>query len=105
LAYALEHAQVTGALTGVEAALLSAKLSELEACLEPGLSRLNWNSRGIHSFVQNAMKSLQEFSSLLNSVQKSSRIIEKVVAGIAAAELVAELPSGTFRLGQIHITV
>lgn len=81
-------------LTPVEASLLNAKLSALEACLEPGLTRLNWNSRGIDSFVATTTKSIQEFQALHHSVKKNSAIVEKLVNGLAAAQLVADLSAG-----------
>lgn len=86
--------QVVGSLTPVEVSLLSAKLAELERCLEPGLARLNWNNRGINAFVAITTKAIEEFQALHHSVQKNSAIIEKLVAGLAAAKLVADLPAG-----------
>lgn len=81
-------------MTLVETSLLQAKLSSLEACLEPGLTRLNWNSRGIDAFVANTTKAIQEFQALHHSVKKNSAIVEKLVNGLAAAQLVADLPAG-----------
>ncbi len=85
------------ALSPVEASLLNAKLSALEACLEPGLTRLNWNSRGIDSFVATTTKAIHKFQGLHHSVKKNSAIVEKLVDGLAAAQLVADLPAGTLR--------
>ncbi|KAF8069431.1 DHC1 [Scenedesmus sp. PABB004] len=86
--------QVTGALSPVEVSLLGAKLAELERCLEPGLARLNWNNRGIDAFVATTTRAVTEFQALHHSVQKSGGIMEKLVGGIAAARLVADLPPG-----------
>lgn len=86
--------QVVDALSPVEVSLLNAKLSALEACLEPGLTRLNWNSRGIDSFVATTTKAIQEFQALHHSVKKNSAIVEKLVNGLAAAQLVVDLPAG-----------
>jgi hypothetical protein len=90
--------QVTGALSAVEVSLLSAKLQDLERCLEPGLVRLNWNNRGIDAFVASTSKAIQEFQGLHHSVQKNSAIVEKLVSGLAAAKLVADLPEGKDQL-------
>lgn len=90
--------QVVEALSPVEASLLNAKLSALEACLEPGLTRLNWNSRGIDSFVATTTKAIHEFQGLHHSVKKNSAIVEKLVNGLAAAQLVADLPAGALAL-------
>lgn len=78
----------------MEVSLLNVKLQALEACLEPGLTRLNWNSRGIDSFVTTTTKAIQEFQALHHSVQKNSAIVEKLVNGLAAAQLVPHLPAG-----------
>ncbi|WIA10356.1 hypothetical protein OEZ85_010548 [Tetradesmus obliquus] len=86
--------KVTGALSPVEASLLSTRLQDLERCLEPGLVRLNWNNRGIDAFVASTSKAIQEFQGLHHSVQKNSAIVEKLVSGLAAAKLVADLPEG-----------
>jgi hypothetical protein len=85
---------VVAALTPVEASLLNARLSALEGCLEPGLTRLNWNSRGIDSFVATTTKAIHEFQALHHSVKKNSTVVEKLVNGLAAAQLVADLPAG-----------
>lgn len=94
---ALLPPQVTGALSPVEASLLSTRLQDLERCLEPGLVRLNWNNRGIDAFVASTSKAIQEFQGLHHSVQKNSAIVEKLVSGLAAAKLVADLPEGEAR--------
>lgn len=88
------HLQVVNSLTAVEANLLSARLAALEACLEPGLSRLNWSSRGIDSFVATTTKAIHDFQALHHSVKKNSAILEKLVNGLAAAQLVPDLPAG-----------
>lgn len=85
--------QVVDALSPVEFSLLNAKLSALEVCLEPGLTRLNWNSRGIDSFVATTTKAINEFQALHHSVKKNSAIVEKLVNGLAASQLVADLPA------------
>lgn len=90
----MQYLQVTGSLAPVEVSLLSAKLADLERCLEPGLVRLNWNNRGIDAFVATTTKAIQDFQALHSSVKKNSAIVEKLVSGLAAAKLVADLPSG-----------
>eukprot|EP00879_Flechtneria_rotunda_P032592 GHRR01035825.1.p1 GENE.GHRR01035825.1~~GHRR01035825.1.p1 ORF type:complete len:221 (+),score=76.57 GHRR01035825.1:1552-2214(+) len=85
--------QVVNSLTPVEARLMSSKLADLEGCLQPGLARLNWNNRGIDSFVTTTTKALHDFQTLHYSVQKNSAIIEKLVFGLASAKLVADLPT------------
>lgn len=96
--------QVVAALTPVEASLLNARLTALEGCLEPGLTRLNWNSRGIDSFVATTTKAIHESQALHHSVKKNSTVVEKLVNGLAAAQLVADLPTGeAASCVQLHI--
>lgn len=91
--------QVVSSLSPVEGSLLNAKLVALEACLEPGLTRLNWNSRGIDSFVATTTKAIKEFQALHHSVKKNSAIVEKLVNALAAAQLVADIPAGQGHFG------
>jgi dynein heavy chain len=81
-------------LAPVEVDLLSARLAALDAALEPGLTRLNWNSRGIDAFVGATTKAVQEFQALHHSMRKSGAILEKLVNGLAGTQLVADLPAG-----------
>ena len=64
--------QVVDALGPAERDLLSSKLAGLARALEPGLSRLNWNSRGIDDFVGKAGAAVHEFQGLVN--QASARV-------------------------------
>lgn len=95
--------QIVGSLSPVDVSLLSTKLADLERCLEPGLLRLNWNNRGIDAFVAATNKAIEEFQSLHHSVQKNSAIVEKVVACLATAKLVADLPAGACRGSGKHM--
>ncbi|KAK3269901.1 Dynein heavy chain cytoplasmic, partial [Cymbomonas tetramitiformis] len=89
----LEHYHsVIGLCTGVEQNLLAKRLEKLEEILNPGFSPLNWNSLGIPDFVASCNKSINEFNSLVNQVQKNSSIIEKVVHTISVAVVVQEPP-------------
>lgn len=60
--------QVVGVLSPAECDLLSSKLASLARSLEPGFSRLNWNSRGIDDFVGKAGAAVHEFQGLVNQV-------------------------------------
>ena len=79
---------VIGQLNEIERSLLSVRLAELESVLDPGFTRLNWNSLGVQDFVASTEKSINEFSSLVNQVQKNSSIIDKVIDEIAEADIV-----------------
>lgn len=76
-----KHTQVTTALTPAERDLLSGKLASLAKALEPGLSRLNWNSRGIDDFVAKAGAAVHDFKGLVNQVRS---LIPYVIAAACA---------------------
>lgn len=59
---------VVGVLTPTEGRLLAGKLEQLERCLDPGFSPLNWNALGIPDFVAAANKAINEFQALVNQV-------------------------------------
>lgn len=60
--------QVVNALSAAERDLLSSNLQALARSLEPGLTRLNWNSRGVDDFVGKANAAVHEFQGLVNQV-------------------------------------
>ena len=59
-------------LSEMERSLFSEKLRELRAVLEPGYNPLNWMSLGILEFVETCDFAINEFSSLVNQVQKNA---------------------------------
>lgn len=61
--------QATSALSPAEADLLSARLAALAKALEPGLGRLNWNSRGVDDFVSKAGAAVHDFNGLVNQAR------------------------------------
>nr|Q9SMH3.1 RecName: Full=Dynein-1-alpha heavy chain, flagellar inner arm I1 complex; AltName: Full=1-alpha DHC; AltName: Full=Dynein-1, subspecies f [Chlamydomonas reinhardtii]CAB56598.1 1-alpha dynein heavy chain [Chlamydomonas reinhardtii] len=81
-------------LTPVERELMERKLEELESCLQPGFTILNWNSLGITEFIGTCDKAIATFQQLVKQVQKNSGIIEQVVYAIAGAQLVTEPEEG-----------
>ncbi|KXZ49756.1 DHC2 protein [Gonium pectorale] len=81
-------------LTPVERELMERKLEELEGCLQPGFTILNWNSLGISEFIGTCDKAIATFQQLVKQVQKNSGIIEQVVYAIAGAQLVKEPEEG-----------
>ncbi len=78
----------------MERQLLCAKLSRLARCLDPGLTSLNWNSLAIPDFVSVCSRAVKEFQGVVSQVQKNSVLIEKAIAGIAYAQLVADPAEG-----------
>ena len=85
---------VVDALKPFERELLSAKLGQLERCLDAGLEQLNWNSLSVPEFIASANKAIADFQSLIGQVQKNCAMIEKAVATIANTRIVAALPEG-----------
>ncbi|GLI59150.1 hypothetical protein VaNZ11_000978 [Volvox africanus] len=81
-------------LSAVERELMERKLEELESCLQPGFTILNWNSLGITEFIGACDKAIATFQQLVKQVQKNSGIIEQVVYAIASAQLVSEAEEG-----------
>lgn len=65
--------------------LLDGMLADLEACLEPGISVLNWNSLGIPEFAARARRAINEFATRVSQVLKHKHDIEASVAEIANA--------------------
>ncbi len=86
--------QVTERLSSVERQLLSAKLSRLERCLDPGLASLNWNSLAIPDFVAVCSRAVKEFQGVVSQMQKNSVLIEKAIGSIAYAQLLADPAEG-----------
>jgi hypothetical protein len=62
---------VVDSLSPAECDLLSARLAALARSLEPGLARLNWNSRGIDDFVGKANAAVHDFQVLVNQVGRA----------------------------------
>ena len=81
-------------LSEVERSLFSEKLRELRAVLEPGYNPLNWMSLGILEFVQTCDFAINEFSSLVNQVQKTGGVVAAAVNDISTASVVVEPPAG-----------
>ena len=77
-------------LSPIERELMDKKISELNACLNPGFDILNWNSLAITEFIDSCNKKIGEFLQIVKSVQKSSSLIEDVVFAIAGTQIISE---------------
>jgi dynein heavy chain len=77
-----------GDLTAVQRKLLHKQVVELDKCLRPGLTPLNWNSLGILDFIEDGNRGISAFRSVRDQVQKSEERIETVVSAIENASLV-----------------
>ncbi len=66
---------------------MSGKLADLERCLDPGLSRLNWNSLGIPEFVAAVTRSVHEFQSLMNQVGLQLNSADRLVMTLRACRV------------------
>ena len=81
-------------LTDVEKSLYSVKLDELRTILQPGFHPLNWNSLGIFEYCERCTNAINEFTTLVNQVNKSSGIIEDIIKEISTTEVIVEPPHG-----------
>ncbi|KAJ3299892.1 Dynein heavy chain 10, axonemal [Borealophlyctis nickersoniae] len=75
-----------------ERKLLQAHIAELKRVMKPGFTRLNWNSLGIHEFIQRCNQEINKFSSTVNQIKKNSANIAFAVNQIARASLIKEPP-------------
>ncbi|CAE8670802.1 unnamed protein product [Polarella glacialis] len=77
-----------GDLTPVQQKLLQKQIVELDKCLSPGLSPLNWNSLGIGDFIEEGNAGITRFRSYRDQVEKNEERIQNVVTSIEQAVLV-----------------
>ncbi|KAJ3039942.1 Dynein heavy chain 10, axonemal [Rhizophlyctis rosea] len=84
---------VLDSLDGAERKLLQTNIAELKRVMKPGFTRLNWNSLGIHEFIQRCNQEISKFSSLVNQIKKNSANIASAVDQIARASLIKEPPT------------
>ena len=83
-----DYNAVKSSLTPIEKELLSKRLQQLDSTLDRGFYPLNWNSLGINDFLSSCVKSIGEFGSLVNQIQKNASIIEAAVEAIAQSNIV-----------------
>ena len=83
-----DYHDVKASLSPIERELFSARLKDLDSCLDRGFYPLNWNSLGIGDFLSACTKAIAEFSSLVHQVQKNASIIEAAIEMISSSCLV-----------------
>ncbi|TPX37396.1 hypothetical protein SeMB42_g06902, partial [Synchytrium endobioticum] len=83
---------VIDVLEPAELRLLQNHLQELRRALNPGLTRLNWNSLGIPDFISRCNMEINKFSSIVNQIRKNSGNISQIVDLIGRTMLVREPP-------------
>ncbi|CAK8985449.1 unnamed protein product [Durusdinium trenchii] len=78
-----------GDLSPVQQKLLRKQILDLDKCLSPGLSPLNWNSLGITDFIEAGNQGITKFrGAFRDQVEKSEERIANVVSAIENATLV-----------------
>lgn len=87
------YSAVLDLLDSAEKKLLQAHITELKRVMNPGFSRLNWNSLGIPEFIQRCNQEINKFSSLVNQIRKNSANVAHAVDQITRAMLVKEPPT------------
>jgi len=84
-----QYTAAVGDLTPVQQKLLRKQIQELDKCLSPGLSPLNWNSLGIGDFIEEGNQGITRFrGAFRDQVEKSEERIQNVVNLIEQAVLV-----------------
>ncbi|KAH8057483.1 dynein light chain binding protein [Aureococcus anophagefferens] len=71
----------------VESELLVRQLAVLQRVLRTGFTPLNWNSQRIPFFIEACDKALNEFAGVVSQIQKSSTMIDEIVAAIEGTVL------------------
>ena len=74
-------------LSPVEGELLVRQLAVLQRVLRTGFTPLNWNSQRIPFFIEACDKALNEFAGVVSQIQKSSTMIDEIVAAIEGTVL------------------
>ncbi|TPX31992.1 hypothetical protein SmJEL517_g04802 [Synchytrium microbalum] len=83
---------VIDVLDTAERRLLQNHIQELKRALNPGMTRLNWNSLGIPDFISRCSVEINKFSSIVNQIRKNSGNISQIVDMITHTMLVREPP-------------
>ena len=80
---------ILGALTPTQRRLFSENLHKLDRKVAPGLSKLNWVSKGVTEvFVKDLRKHCGEVRRLVNGFHTATKLIGKCNRGVAATSLV-----------------
>ena len=79
---------VIGRLSHVEKQLLARRIADLHRIMAPGFDPLNWNSLSIPVFIEACQRGISQLETLVNSVQKNSDLIHKLVASVKRSTLV-----------------
>ncbi|KAJ3224095.1 Dynein heavy chain 10, axonemal [Clydaea vesicula] len=77
-------------LDPIEKKLLHVHLNDLKRVMNPGFSRLNWNSLGIPEFILKCNQEINKCSSMVNQLRKNSANITHVVDSISRTMLIKE---------------
>jgi dynein heavy chain len=83
---AYNHA--VGDLTPVQQELLQKQILALDKCLSPGLTPLNWNSLGIHDFIEDGNVGVNQFRASRDQVEGNEERIQTIVDSIENSVLV-----------------
>jgi dynein heavy chain len=85
-----EYNESVHSLTEIEKKLLEDPIRRLNRALEPGHESLNLSSLGIPDFIENCMRSINEFRDLKKKVAKSAGMIEDIVKSIEDSVILRE---------------
>ena len=79
---------VIARLSYVEKQLLARRIADLHRIMAPGFDPLNWNSLSIPVFIESCQRGISQLETLVNSVQKNSELIHKLVTSVKRSTLV-----------------
>ena len=83
-----KYAAVVARLSSVEKALLCGRIAELHRVMAPGFDPINWNSLAIPAYIDACTRAISQLETLVNSVQKNSDLIHRLVAAVRKSSLV-----------------
>lgn len=80
-----EYDEAVHTLSPIEKELLKERIAKLNRTLEPGHESLNLASLGIPDFIDNCLRSINDFRDYKKKARKSSGMIEDIVRSIEEA--------------------
>ena len=83
-----KYETVAARLSTVEKQLLCNRIAELHRVMAPGFDPINWNSLAIPTYIDACNRAISQLETLVNSVQKNSELIHRLVAVVRKSSLV-----------------
>lgn len=84
-----KYNSVLAGMAEIERGLLQPHLESADAALEKGIVHLSWKSHGISEFITQAMVSVKELATILNTIQTNAREVNHFITKWASLSLVS----------------